>query len=263
MASVKTRGKDKLRIVSAVISLGVIVALVFGIFSVVQNVKKSKNNNIVNLNETEGNVAIKTDDNPDISVEEATPDEEELVDVNATATKAGDGNDNKVTEKTTESTEQAPAAMSEAEVMANAISRYTFDKGSPMYWPVSGTITLGYNMDSTVYYKTLGVYKCSAGMIISSDVGTNVCAAVSGVVIDVMDSDETGKTIRIAAGNGYEMTTGMLDNVNVKIGDTVVEGQLLGTVAEPTAYYKKEGPGVYFAITRDGTPENPLEYLGE
>ena len=70
MANVRTRGTDKVKVVSAVITLAVIVALVFGIFSVAQNVKKSKNNNLVNLNETEGNVAIKTDDDPDIPVED-------------------------------------------------------------------------------------------------------------------------------------------------------------------------------------------------
>ena len=51
MANVRTRGTDKVKVVSAVITLAVIVALVFGIFSVAQNVKKSKNNNLVNLNE--------------------------------------------------------------------------------------------------------------------------------------------------------------------------------------------------------------------
>ena len=100
-------------------------------------------------------------------------------------------------------------------------------------------------------------------MVIASDVGTNVCVAASGVVIDVDDSTETGKTVRVAVGNGYETTTGMLDNVNVKIGDTVTEGQLLGTVAEPSAYYKEEGPGVYFAMTKYGIPVNPMDYLGE
>ena len=47
------------------------------------------------------------------------------------------------------------------------------------------------------------------------------------------------------------------------IGDTVTAGQLLGTVAEPTAYYKEEGPGIYFAMTKDGIPVNPMDYLGE
>ena len=72
-----------------------------------------------------------------------------------------------------------------------------------------------------------------------------------------------GNFLLVAAGNGYEMTTGMLSDVNVKIGDTVTAGQLLGTVAEPTAYYKEEGPGIYFAMTKDGIPVNPMDYLGE
>ena len=54
----------------------------------------------------------------------------------------------------------------------------------------------------------------------------------------------------------------MLSDVNVKIGDTVTAGQLLGTVAEP-AYYKEGGPGIYFAMTKDGIPVNPMDYLGE
>ena len=98
-------------------------------------------------------------------------------------------------------------------------------------------------MDSTVYFKTLGMYKCSPGMVVASDVGTKVCAAVSGVVVDVAENTETGLTVRV--------------------GDTVTAGQLLGTVAEPTAYYKEEGPGIYFAMTKDGIPVNPMDYLGE
>ena len=83
MANVRTRGTDKVKVVSAVITLAVIVALVFGIFSVAQNVKKSKNNNLVNLNETEGNVAIKTDDDPDIPVEEPTVGDDDIINANA------------------------------------------------------------------------------------------------------------------------------------------------------------------------------------
>ena len=250
MANVRTRGTDKVKVVSAVITLAVIVALVFGIFSVAQNVKKSKNNNLVNLNETEGNVAIKTDDDPDIPVEEPTVGDDDIINANARASMSddGDGTEDEVTEQTKESQTE---------------EQTTFDQGELIYWPVSGTVTLGYNMDSTVYFKTLGMYKCSPGMVVASDVGTKVCAAASGVVVDVAENTETGLTVRVAAGNGYEMTTGMLSDVNVKIGDTVTAGQLLGTVAEPTAYYKEEGPGIYFAMTKDGIPVNPMDYLGE
>ena len=104
MANVRTRGTDKVKVVSAVITLAVIVALVFGIFSVAQNVKKSKNNNLVNLNETEGNVAIKTDDDPDIPVEEPTVGDDDIINANARASMSddGDGTEDEVTEQTKE-----------------------------------------------------------------------------------------------------------------------------------------------------------------
>lgn len=47
----------------------------------------------------------------------------------------------------------------------------------------------------------------------------------------------------------------------VKKGDTVVAGQLLGTVSDPTAYYVEEGPNLYFMLTKDGEPVDPAAYF--
>ena len=126
-----------------------------------------------------------------------------------------------------------------------------------------GHITLDYSMDETVLFKSLGVYKCSPGIIINSEVGTNVAAAASGVVTDVAELSETGTTVTVSIGNGYETTTGMIENVNLKKGDKVTTGQLIGTVASPSAYYIEEGPGVYFKLTQYGEPVNPDAYFVE
>ena len=116
---------------------------------------------------------------------------------------------------------------------------------------------------STVLFKSLGVYKCSPGIIINSEVGTNVATAASGVVTDVAELSETGTTVTVSIGNGYETTTGMIENVNLKKGDKVTTGQLIGTVASPSAYYIEEGPGVYFKLTQYGEPVNPDAYFVE
>ena len=39
------------------------------------------------------------------------------------------------------------------------------------------------------------------------------------------------------------------------------QGSLLGYVAEPTKYYSVEGSNVYFEMTHEGTPVDPLDYL--
>ena len=55
---------SKTKIVSIVILLGIIATLIIGVISVVRSVNSNRNNenNIVNLNETQENVAIKTED---------------------------------------------------------------------------------------------------------------------------------------------------------------------------------------------------------
>ena len=55
---------SKTKIVSIVISLGIIATLIIGVISVVRSVNSNRNNenNIVNLNETQEDVAIKTED---------------------------------------------------------------------------------------------------------------------------------------------------------------------------------------------------------
>lgn len=240
------RKKNTVKIVSTVISLGIIAALIIGVVSVIKSVNANRggNNNIVNLNETEENVAIKTEDVTDEIDELGT--EEILQEANARGRMAEDS-DISVTESTTVATKEnvteeptVPPTMSSEEVMAEAMKSFSFDESNKLAWPVLGHITLDYSMDETVLFKSLGVYKCSPGIIISSEVGTNVGAAASGIVTDVAELSETGTTVTVSIGNGYETTTGLIENVNLRKGDKVVAGQLIGTVASPSAYYIEE-----------------------
>ena len=57
------------------------------------------------------------------------------------------------------------------------------------------------------------------------------------------------------------MTYGQLKDIMVLQGDMVSAGDVLGKVAAPTKYYSEEGPNVYFKLTKDGVPVNPLSCL--
>ncbi|HAC02698.1 MAG TPA: hypothetical protein DCE63_01935 [Eubacterium sp.] len=265
--------RNTVKIVSTIISLGIIAALIIGVVSVIKNVNANRNEsgNIVNLNETEENVAMKTEDAEE-NIDESDA-QDELLEANARGRMAEKNesveknndelmiSDKKDTTMQEEAT--VPPTLSSEEVMAEAMRSFTFDESNKLAWPVLGHITLDYSMDETVLFKSLGVYKCSPGIIINSEVGTNVAAAASGVVTDVAELSETGTTVTVSIGNGYETTTGMIENVNLKKGDKVTTGQLIGTVASPSAYYIEEGPGVYFKLTQYGEPVNPDAYFVE
>ena len=62
-------------------------------------------------------------------------------------------------------------------------------------------------------------------------------------------------------GDGYELTYGQLTDITLEEGQQVKAGDVVGKVAEPTIFYSVEGSNVYFKMTKDGEPVNPLEMV--
>ena len=139
----------------------------------------------------------------------------------------------------------------------------SFKEGDSLNWPVEGSILLDYSMDSTIYFATLDQYKYNPALLIQSDVGTDVCAAASGIVKSITETDETGITVTMDIGGGYQLVYGQLSGVNYGTGAYIEKGSLVGTVASPTKYYTVEGSNLYFEMLHDGVPADPVEYLNE
>ena len=91
--------------------------------------------------------------------------------------------------------------------------------------------------------------------------GTEVWCAARGEVSDIRVDEETGTTLTMALGSGYEAVYGQLKELAVKEGDMVGVGALLGYVSEPTKYYTVEGSNLYFQLLKDGNPVDPMSYL--
>lgn len=138
-----------------------------------------------------------------------------------------------------------------------------FNEDSILLWPVDGTILMSYSMDKTVYFSTLDQYKYNPAVIISGAEGDQVISATAGIVKSIDVTAETGTTVNVDIGNGYELFYGQLKEVPVKVGDYVEAKTVLGYVSQPTKYYSVEGCNVYFEMRKDGQPVNPVEYLAE
>lgn len=119
---------------------------------------------------------------------------------------------------------------------ANAVT-VNFSDNSLMLWPVSGTVLLDYSMDKTVYFKTLDQYKYNPAMIIAAAENDKVMAGASGIIKSIDNFAETGTTVNVDFGNGYEAVYGQLLNVQVQTGDYVEATTTLEYVAQPTKYY--------------------------
>lgn len=190
--------------------------------------------------------------------EEASGEAEKLV----IHTKPETDSSENETEETGDSSESTDSGVSAQAASADSSAVY-FDDNSKLLWPVNGTILLNYSMDKTVYFSTLDQYKYNPALIISGAEGDQVISGAPGIVKSIDVTAETGTTVNVDIGNGYELFYGQLKEVPVKVGDQVEAKSILGYVSQPTKYYSVEGCNVYFEMRKDGQPVNPVDYLAE
>lgn len=133
--------------------------------------------------------------------------------------------------------------------------------GGELQWPVEGSVLMNYSMDSSVYFATLDQYKYNPAMIIQAASGDAVAAAAAGTVKEIRQDAQTGLTVVMDIGDGYELTYGQLQELNYKEGAQLDAGDVIGTVAQTSKYYSLEGDNLYFGMTKDDAPVDPTEYL--
>lgn len=249
----KRRNKkvDGQKIFSIVASLAIVAALVAGLVSVIKNNTKDKKRNYIDLNVVENQTPT--------DVQNREKETKYIVVERPTETEA------KETEAETEHVKEANASVSDSENETIEVNApvFSFSETSRLTWPVVGDVLLGFNMDNTIYFPTLDVYRCNPAIMITVPEGTEVRSAAAGIVEEVYVDNETGTTMKIAIGNGYELTYGQLTDVKVGISDVIEPGTIIGKIAAPTKYFTKEGSNLYFKLTKDGIAIDPMLYLGD
>ena len=122
-------------------------------------------------------------------------------------------------------------------------------------WPVNGTILYRFGRvinpnNTTVRWNGIGI---------GASAGTPVQAIASGEVVVAEPIGTYGTTVIVQHGGGDYSVYGSLGRVDVRKGDKVRKGDVLGSVgsADPDL-----GPHLHFEIRRDrGAAVDPLEWL--
>lgn len=134
----------------------------------------------------------------------------------------------------------------------------TFSQKEGMIAPLEGQTIIPYNETVPAYLKTLDQFRINKGLYIAAEVGSEVKAVADGVVEEIKYEAERGNIIIIYHGNGYKTVYAQLkEDMNVKEGDLVDKGTIIGYVNEPTKYYKLEGSHLFFEVLENDNPVNP------
>ena len=137
-----------------------------------------------------------------------------------------------------------------------------FEEGMGILWPVDGNVVLNYSADHLIYHPTLDQFRTHDAIAISATAGTEVVAAADGVVASIEESVQTGVTVTTAIGNDYYLVYGQLEDSKLKVGDSVSQGEVIGTIAKVSRFYSKEGDNLYFQVRCGEETLNPMSLLG-
>jgi murein hydrolase activator len=96
------------------------------------------------------------------------------------------------------------------------------------------------------------------GITIAPPDRAEVFAVYGGMVIFAGYMSGYGKVIIVEHDQQYYTVTARLDDIQVQEGDTVKQGQIIGTTGDVASLF---GQGLYFEIRHGAQPENPLDWM--
>ncbi len=129
--------------------------------------------------------------------------------------------------------------------------------------PVEGKIAEGFDASKPKYNDALGDWRTHNGVDILSDAGCEVLVSSDGVIKDIYE-DYSGECVVVTHANGYESVYSALNvSDNIKTGQDIIQGDVLGTVSEHPKGENTKEPHVHFEIYKSGSPINPEDIFSD
>ena len=151
--------------------------------------------------------------------------------------------------------------MAASEEVASMIRRSNMTySGAPagaggMIWPLDGPVTSEFGWRT---HPIFGTARFHSGLDIGGDYGLPIYAAAGGTVIHAGWISGYGNTVILDHGGGVTTLYGHNDSLNVGVGQTVSQGQVIamcGSTGNST------GPHCHFEVRENGEPVSPYNYL--
>jgi len=129
----------------------------------------------------------------------------------------------------------------------------------PSIWPViAGDSWISSGFSYNRLHPLLGYRRPHPGVDISADLGSTVVATGAGRVTFVASRSGYGRMVEIDHGGGYKSRYAHLGRINVRNGENVRRGDVLGEVGRSGL---TTGPNLHYEISVNDRPVNPYDYF--
>ena len=128
--------------------------------------------------------------------------------------------------------------------------------------PVTGEIVKEFANNKLVYSSTLDVWATHNGIDIKADKTTVVKASAEGKVASIKNDPRYGLTVIIEHVNGYKTVyANLLSTEFVVEGETVKQGQSIGTVGNTASFEISDEPHLHFELLKENEQQDPELFL--
>ena len=125
------------------------------------------------------------------------------------------------------------------------------------------TVDIGFSDAELVFNPTQGHWATHQGVDLVAEEGTAVKCSYDGTVKSVTEDSFHGTTVVISHDGGYETTYKLLDEVSLKVGDEVAEGDTIGAVSGDALAEIAQGAHLHLELSKDGVLVDPTSYMSE
>ena len=126
---------------------------------------------------------------------------------------------------------------------------------TPSVWPTRGYISSGFGRRADPF---TGEIEWHLGLDISTDRGTPVRATADGVVLETSTNPTYGKRVVISHGFGVETRYAHLARIDVRRGQKLLRGQVLGLVGNTG---RSQAPHLHYEVWLNERAKNPLDHI--
>jgi len=143
------------------------------------------------------------------------------------------------------------------ELLEQVVSeRELTDSVSPSGRPINGGwLSSYYGMRTDPFHGRREMHK---GVDFAGKMGDDVVATAAGVVTWAGKRYGYGQLVEINHGNGYSTRYGHCQEILVKLGDKVEQGQAIALMGSSG---RSTGPHVHYEVLQDGRQVNPAKYV--
>lgn len=133
-------------------------------------------------------------------------------------------------------------------------AEFSVNKGK-LPWPVNGSVVAKFGKQYHPVFKNLEL-PANNGLDITAPKGSQIKAVFNGTVKQVFVMPGYNQCVLVQHGKNYFTFYCKLGSVNVKAGDKVTTGQVLGTMETQSGNNQ-----IHFELWKDSKPQNPENWL--